>query len=313
MKRTYMTKAVPAGVLAAMLVVGASCTSERVRPVNLTAPTRYDAGYAEYCGIYDYPVRLFDGRYEGEAFVDGGASRPTVQLVDDLFEAGDLDGDETEEMVVLLVESSGGSGSFIYLAVVARRAGEIVNIGTCLVGDRVQVRSLDIEGDSIVMNVVEHGPGDAACCPSQRARRVWGLEDGELVEKSSEVTGTLSIVDLYGKEWLLVRSRWIGKLLQDPHITIVFEDGRVSGSSGCNRYFADITESSPGYIAIGETGMTRMVCSEEIMLLERGYLEAIGGAVKYGFLAGRLALTCKVGDEMKIMLFKAVEQDASGE
>jgi len=308
-----VVKNVLAGALATVLAVSVSCASERKQPFCLGTPTLREAENAEYRGIYDYPVRLADGRYDGEPFVEGGASRPTVQLLGDLLETGALEGDETKEAVVLIVESSRSSGSFVYLAVIARRTVNVENTSTILVGDRVQIRSLGIVDGKIIMEVIQHGPEDAMCCPSQKARRTWVLEGGELVEKSSEITGTLSFADLSGTEWVLARSRWTGKVVQDPPITIVFEGGRVSGSSGCNAYFAEISESSPGEISISDTGMTRMVCSEEIMLFERGYLEAIDGAVKYGFLAGKLALTCKVGDEIKILLFNAVEPIAPDE
>lgn len=313
MKNTCMARAVLAGVLAATLAVGASCTSERARPGISQAPTLTDAGNAEYYGIYDYPVQLADGRYEGEPFVEGGASRPSVQLVGDLFETGDLDGDDAEEAVVLLVESSGGSGSFLYIAALFRREGRITVSGTCIVGDRVQVRSIDIDGGRVVMDVVQQGPGDGACCPSQKARRIWGLDGGDLVEKPSELTGTLSIADLAGVEWVLKQFDWNEPVPADTPVTLVFENGRLSGSSGCNRYFAEITESSPGDITIGEAGTTRMACPDEVMLLENRYLAAISGAARYSFLTGRLALTCKVGDDLKTMLFEAVEPAAPGE
>ena len=45
---------------------------------------------AMYQGIYDEPVQLSDGRYEGKPFVEGGASRPTVTFVDELSASGDL-------------------------------------------------------------------------------------------------------------------------------------------------------------------------------------------------------------------------------
>ncbi len=184
MKGTYMARAVLAGVLAATFSVCASCTSERARPRVPHAPTLTEAGNAEYSGIYDYAVQLANGQYEGKPFVEGGISRPSVELVPDLFETGDLNGDNSEEAVVLLVESSGGSGSFIYIAALARRGGVVENTGTNLVGDRVQIRSIVIDGGEIRLEVIQQGPEDAACCPTQKASRIWVLGGNGLVEKS---------------------------------------------------------------------------------------------------------------------------------
>jgi len=305
MRRTFISRAFIAGALAAVLTAGVFCTSERGKPDIADAPTLVDAGCAVYSGIYDYPVRLTGGAYDGEPFVDGGAARPTVRLLTGLFGKGDLDGDGSEEAVVLLVENSGGSGSFIYMAVLSSRMGEVENIGSAPVGDRVQIRSMTVEGGDIKLDVVQQGPGDAACCPSQKARRSWVLEGDGLVERWTEVRGKISITDLDRVDWVFKQFDRNEPVSGDYHITLVIEDGRITGSSGCNRYFADITESSPGEIKVGEMGTTRMVCSDEIMLVENRYLSALDAVVRYGFLAGRLALTCKTGDRSTVLLYEA--------
>ena len=75
------------------------------------APTAFELAHATYSGIMDEPVTLTGGRWEGEPFVEGGASRPTVGLVDHFILTGDLDGDGLDEAVTFLWESSGGSGN----------------------------------------------------------------------------------------------------------------------------------------------------------------------------------------------------------
>ena len=54
----------------------------------------------------------------------------TVELVGDVLGTADLGGDGNPESVVLLAESSGGSGVQIYVAAVGRRRGKLVNLGT---------------------------------------------------------------------------------------------------------------------------------------------------------------------------------------
>ncbi|MDH4030864.1 MAG: hypothetical protein OEU49_08450, partial [Chromatiales bacterium] len=44
----------------------------------VTATDSADAANATYLGIYDEPVTLRDGVFEGRPFVEGGASRPRV-------------------------------------------------------------------------------------------------------------------------------------------------------------------------------------------------------------------------------------------
>ena len=107
---------------------------------------------ASYYGIYDASVKLTDGKYEGSPFQPGAASRPQVILVDKLIAWGDLDGDGSDEAVVLLAENSGASGTRNYLAVVAVRGGKPVNVATHLLGDRVQLRAIRIESGRLVVD-----------------------------------------------------------------------------------------------------------------------------------------------------------------
>jgi len=313
MRNTGVVTVVLVTVLAASLTAGSSCTSERTGSEIPPAPTLIEAVNTEYHGIYDLPVRLTDGRCEGESFIKGGASRSTVKLIGGIFPTGDLDGDGSDEAAVLLVEDSGGSGSFLYVAVLDRRGGTIENTGTRPVGDRVQVRTLEIEAGKIIMDVIQHGPADALCCPTQKTRRRWMMDGDGMVEEEPSMTGTISTSDLEGIEWILKQLDRKEQYPGDPPITLVFEEGRISGSSGCNRYFSDIAALLPGELEIGETGTTRMTCPDDVMLLENRYLAKIDGAVRYGFNAGRLALTCKIGDRMTTMLFEAVEQDVPEE
>ena len=81
-----------------------------------TAPGGLES--ATISGIYENPIKLKDGRYEGEPFVPGGASRPTVTLLPEPRARFDVDGDGSPEWLAVLAESSGGSGTFLYLAVV---------------------------------------------------------------------------------------------------------------------------------------------------------------------------------------------------
>lgn len=152
-------------------------------PASDTEPlTTEDLAAATYRGIYeDQVVELTDGQYEGEPFVEAGASRPTVTLTP--FHAfGDLNGDGAEDAVALLVESSGGSGSFWYLAAVLNQSGKPENVATLLMGDRLQVESVGVDGGTITVDAVTHAPDDPMCCPSQESTLTYEFRAGELVE-----------------------------------------------------------------------------------------------------------------------------------
>lgn len=142
-----------------------------------------------YTGIYEEPVTLTDGSFEGEPFVEGGASRPTVQLTD-VVAMGDLNGDGIDDGAAILTESSGGSGTFYYLAALIDEAGEFTNVATTLLGDRTRIESMRIEEGTIVVELVTHGPDDALCCPTQEEIHTYELIDGALID-----TATASVVE----------------------------------------------------------------------------------------------------------------------
>jgi len=267
------------------------------------APSLEELSSATYTGIYDEAVTLVEGRWEGVPFVAGGASRPSAGLVDHFALIGDLDGDGSEETTVLLWESSGGSGTRLYLAVMGRGHGGIGNLGTALVGDRVQVRSGRITASRIELDVVQAGPDDAMCCPSQLATRGWTLDAGNLVEGEGTITGILSLDDLGGPEWVLSEIGWGEPLPDTAKITISFHHDKVTGSAGCNRYFAAVTGDTAGELVFSGMGATRMACPEPTMDLEKVYLGTLAGASRYSFLGGRLVLGCDTDDGPVALLF----------
>ena len=268
-------------------------------------PSASELANMSYAGINKNAVTLEDERWEGEPFVEGGASRPVIGLVSDFRLTGDLDGDGVDEVVVLLWENSGGSGTFSYVAAAGRRDGKPVNLGTAFIGDRVQLRSGQIKDGMIRLDVVQQGPDDAGCCPSQNASRYWTLGSYGLYEGEAQITGTATLQDIMGKEWLLIqlnRDQPVPELLA---VTLNFDGERLTGKSGCNGYFAGVTEGEiPEDLTVGTIGGTRMACPEETMALESRYLESLGNVIKYGFLNGKLALMSQQDGGTKILLFK---------
>ena len=260
---------------------------------------------ATYSGIYDQPVTLTDGRWEGEPFVKGGASRPSVGLVEDFRLTGDINGKGLEEEVVLLWESSGGSATNLYVAVVGKHEGKIINLGTALIGDRVDVRSWRIDDKQIVLDLVQQGPDDAICCPSQKASRVWTLGQDGLVESEAKMGGPLSLADLAGPRWHLIQLSGNDPVPEQPEVTLIFDGEQMVGNSGCNRYFVTPHEGEmPGDLTMGPIGSTRMACPTEVMQLESRYLDALGNVTRYGFITGKLALTWQKDSASKTMLFE---------
>ena len=160
--------------LAVVLVLAAACAQ--------AAPLTEEAlKNATYQGVMDSAVQLADGTYEGEPFVPGGASRPTVTYMQP-YALGDLNGDKVDDAAVLLVADQGGSGSFVYLAAVLDDKGQPENVATVELGDRVQVQTLAITDGQIVVTMLSFAPDDPMCCPSLEAEQTYTLQGDQLVQ-----------------------------------------------------------------------------------------------------------------------------------
>ena len=268
--------------------------SALVTPAGFANETRSlltGLGNATYTGIEDQPVKLVDGRWEGHPYVEGGASRPGVGLLRDIYFTGDLDADGQEETVVVLWQSAGGTGSNIYIAAMKSEDGVYENISTALLGDRVQLKSGKIDSGKITLEVLQAGEGDPMCCPTQLATRTWTLKGTQLKEGEMEVTGKLSLNILDGSDWLMTHINRQQPLPVDVEVTLSFGAGRISGKSACNRYSADIREGDkPGDILIGPAMGTRMACPDHLMEVESLYLMALAQITSFSFFSGSLAL-----------------------
>lgn len=251
------------------------------------------------------PVSLVDGRWEGAPYIDGGASRPSVHFVGDLYRIGKLADSASDAAVVFLSESSGGSGTFVYLAVVEKRNGVLINTATATLGDRVQVRDVRIENGTIAVDVLQAGPQDAACCPGELATRHWRLNATGIVEpETADRTGRLSLDVIAVAAWKLRAWDVDEPALDEPEITLSYDNSRLVGSAGCNRYFASVEAGDrPGDLQVGPSGSTRMICPEAIMAIEQRFLHQLNGATTFSFMAGQLAVSFAMDGKRGTMLF----------
>jgi heat shock protein HslJ len=291
-----------------VVVVSAGVLAGAGAPMS-PAPAWDELRGATFRGILEaaQPVTLRDGRWEGAAPVEGGASRPRLELVGPFQLSGDLNGDGSGEAVVLLAGSSGGTGTNTYLAVVGRRDGRLENLGTACIGDRVQLRAAALEGRRIRLDVVQAGPRDAACCPGEMVRRSYELAGDHLVEPTPpEPRGRLALTAVADRAWVL-RAWHLGEAAPaTPAVTLVFKDGRLSGNAGCNNYFLEAKDGDvPGEWILGRTGSTEKLCPRPVMDAEARFLQQLRRATRYGFHLGRLAVTYPTADGVGTMLFEA--------
>lgn len=293
--------------LPALSIIMSSANMAASSVTSGASPGLKDAADMLYHGIYeDKEISLKDGKWAGVAFVKGGASKPSVGLIKNFSFSGDIDGNGTEERVVFLWENSGGSGTRVYMAVLAYREAKPVNLATHLIGDRVQLQMGRVSQGKIELDVIQAENGDAACCPASKVLRTWALNNNQLIENRPQSLGRLSLADLQGIEWTLTQMNWRETRTENTKITLTIDNDKVSGRSGCNRYSGTIKAAEmPGEIAIGQVAGTRMACPANVMEIESRFLKALSNVSKYSFVNGHLALTWKDDDATSTMLFTA--------
>ncbi len=273
------------------------------------APTMDDARQMTVHGIYAEPVTLVDGRYEGAPFVAGGASRPVVILLERVSVLDDLDGDGSEELVVLLSESSGGSGTRLYLAAAAAQGKAIENVATHAIGDRVQLRSMTASDGTVTLDLVTAGPDDPACCPAEKTTVAYSLVDGALTETRREALGTLSSDDLDSSQWRLTHLNRQDAAPETTPITAHFQGGQLTGSAGCNQYGAAFQAKTPYDVTIGPIRSTRMACAPKVMDIEGRFIGALGTVRQFGFMLGDLMLTYTADGGVETLRFTAMSPE----
>lgn len=246
---------------------------------------------ATVTGIYEQPIALVDGVYEGPPFVEGGAARPQVVLLPWLLHTADVDGDGTEEAVAYLEENSGGTGHLLYVAVFERRDDGVVTTAIHDVGDREQIRRSTIEGRTVVLDLIAHGPNDPGCCPSQLQRRRYTLNDAGRLEETREILGEATVDLLDGSAWRLQSFTYRGEPVEAAEVILRTDDRRVFGSAGCNRFEATFTVPRDRELEFGPAIRTKKMCPPPVMQIEDRFLAALSRARQWNFLAGRLALT----------------------
>lgn len=126
-------------------------------------------------------VALTNGvsRVENEA----GLTTETL-LIKNKFAYGDLNTDGAEDVALLLEQSGGGSGTFIYLA--AYISGPLNRKGSnaVFIGDRVAPQTLSLKNGVITLTYLDRNADEPfAATPTVSVTKQFVYKNGELVEK----------------------------------------------------------------------------------------------------------------------------------
>ena len=113
-----------------------------------------------------------------------------------------------------------------------------------------------------------------------------------------------NIPSLENTAWQLIALGGTQPLTKKP-ITLSFnENGRLAGSSGCNRYFGGFSVQGNQLTIKSPLGSTKMACPETFMKQEQQFLQALTTAKKYKINAkGQLEIEYSDGKQTKLLIF----------
>jgi hypothetical protein len=148
-------------------------------PVNqgLTAQTLQNATYRWGEGGRDL-IQFRDGKFRGPV-VPGSIDEVRISMLDRIGR-GDLDGDGVEDAAVILVHDPGGTATYYVLVAVINQSGSPDQRGDIVLGDRIQVGAVTIEGGKIFVEVVRPSSADPSAAPARRIKESYKLVAGRL-------------------------------------------------------------------------------------------------------------------------------------
>ncbi len=146
-----------------------------------------------------------------------------------------------------------------------------------LLGPNSQASMLNLKGQQISLHQAPAASGalyraNTGTWAHEKGGELLASYEGEELPKCQPL--------LTSREWL-VEDIDNGGVIDRSHVTLTFsEDGKLSGSTNCNRYFGE-------YLRQGDTlsfmplGVTRMACAEALMYQEQRFLNALQAAERF--------------------------------
>ena len=224
-------------------------------------------------------VTLSHGEYR-EPAAPGSASETVVTLSDKRV-FGLIQGKETG--AVVLVTSTGGTGTFYDLALLSKEAEGWVNTDTLFLGDRVKVHSVEVENNEIVIAMTTHGLDDAMCCPTIEVKKRFAVQGNRLVISAEEGMAGESQITRTVWQWMQTLYNDDRKVVPpDPeNYTAQFgEAGTLNVKADCNQKGGTYTYSpQERRLSVEITHSTMASCPEGS--LEDEFVRGLSAAAIY--------------------------------
>jgi heat shock protein HslJ len=177
---------------------------------------------------------LVGGVYK-EPAAPGSTSNIVIRLADPL--AIGIIGEQTMAALVIVTDP-GGSGIFFDLYLVRGQDNRWSIVDHAHLGDRIGVNKIEFDRGLVGLDLTVHGPRDSACCPTERSRVYYALQDERLVKVSTPAQKTPSPIE--GPVWAWQYTQRADGTRTTPaesgHYTLrLGPDRRLDVRADCNR------------------------------------------------------------------------------
>jgi heat shock protein HslJ len=190
--------------------------------------------------------------------------------------SGDFNNDGRRDVVFILTQTDGGSGTFYYVAAAILTADGYYGTNAILLGDRIAPQSTEIKTGQIIVNYADRKEGEPFTTPpSVGISRYFKIVGGQLVEVND-------ISKIINRDWRWVKTALASgaeltpKKVGDYYLNFK-DDGSVSGHTDCNSFSASY-KSSDNSLTFGLINSTMMYCDGS---QEATFEQELGGVEAY--------------------------------
>ncbi len=177
-----MKKAIIATVLLVLVLTGVHLlVKDQLKNTSTKIFANSDPKNASYM-IDGQTFALVNGR--DEVAIANSASAVITQYFGDEVTA-DLNGDGLPDKVVILTQSTGGSGTSYYVAVAVNTPDGYKGTNAVLLGDRIAPQNIEVQNGKITVNFADRNPGEPMSTqPSMGVSKSFVLSGDQLMPTS---------------------------------------------------------------------------------------------------------------------------------
>ncbi len=182
----------------------------------------------------------------------------------------DLDGDGREDVVFLITQNPGGSGTFYYVVAALNTPRGYVGSEALLLGDRIAPQTTGKgKGKIVIVNYADRASGEPFTTSPSVGKSLWLILDPQTlqfgqVEQNFEGEADPSKMTLGMQTWTWISAEYGDGRLVTPRSAKAFTlrfspEGRFSATTDCNSAAGNYVAGS-STIAFSQLSSTKMYC-----------------------------------------------------